>query len=72
MLSWFSVLEIDLLLVKIIKTEYLINICHPQVESPDKTGREAILKVHVSKKGLPLGEDVVLSDIASMTPGFTG
>ncbi|XP_011035193.1 PREDICTED: ATP-dependent zinc metalloprotease FTSH 7, chloroplastic [Populus euphratica] len=42
------------------------------VETPDRNGREAILKVHVSKKELPLGEDVDLSDIASMTTGFTG
>ncbi|KAB5540895.1 hypothetical protein DKX38_013869 [Salix brachista] len=42
------------------------------VETPDRNGREAILKVHVSKKELPLGNDVNLSDIASMTTGFTG
>lgn len=42
------------------------------VETPDRTGREAILKVHVSKKELPLGDDIDLSDIASMTTGFTG
>ncbi|XP_057484360.1 ATP-dependent zinc metalloprotease FTSH 7, chloroplastic-like [Actinidia eriantha] len=42
------------------------------VETPDRTGREAILKVHVSKKELPLGEEFDLSDIASMTTGFTG
>uniref|UniRef100_A0A2P2KZ23 AAA+ ATPase domain-containing protein n=1 Tax=Rhizophora mucronata TaxID=61149 RepID=A0A2P2KZ23_RHIMU len=42
------------------------------VEPPDRNGREAILKVHVSKKELPLGDDVDLSDIASMTTGFTG
>ncbi|KAJ9698622.1 hypothetical protein PVL29_007605 [Vitis rotundifolia] len=42
------------------------------VETPDRIGREAILKVHVSKKELPLGEDVDLSDIASMTTSFTG
>ncbi|PON44561.1 Peptidase [Trema orientale] len=42
------------------------------VETPDRSGREAILKVHVSKKELPLGEDIELSDIASMTTGFTG
>ncbi|KAJ8749691.1 hypothetical protein K2173_012242 [Erythroxylum novogranatense] len=42
------------------------------VETPDKKGREAILEVHVSKKELPLGEDVNLKDIASMTTGFTG
>ncbi|KAJ6670702.1 ATP-DEPENDENT ZINC METALLOPROTEASE FTSH 7 CHLOROPLASTIC [Salix viminalis] len=42
------------------------------VETPDRNGREAILKVHVSRKELPLGNDVNLSDIASMTTGFTG
>ncbi|XVF46688.1 hypothetical protein PTKIN_Ptkin03bG0047800 [Pterospermum kingtungense] len=42
------------------------------VETPDRIGREAILKVHASKKELPLGEDVDLCDIASMTTGFTG
>ncbi|KAL6956119.1 ATP-dependent zinc metalloprotease FTSH 9, chloroplastic [Sarracenia purpurea var. burkii] len=42
------------------------------VETPDRTGREAILNVHVSKKELPLGENVNLADIASMTTGFTG
>nr|QKY65094.1 chloroplast ATP-dependent zinc metalloprotease FTSH7/9 [Passiflora oerstedii] len=42
------------------------------VETPDRNGREAILKVHVSKKELPLGQDVELGDIASMTTGFTG
>ncbi|XVF68932.1 hypothetical protein PTKIN_Ptkin11bG0040900 [Pterospermum kingtungense] len=42
------------------------------VETPDRIGREAILKVHASRKELPLGEDVDLGDIASMTTGFTG
>ncbi|KAG5253793.1 ATP-dependent zinc metalloprotease FTSH [Salix suchowensis] len=42
------------------------------VETPDRNGREAILKVHVSKKEIPIGEDVDLHDIASMTTGFTG
>ncbi|KFK27417.1 hypothetical protein AALP_AA8G380000 [Arabis alpina] len=42
------------------------------VETPDKVGRESILKVHVSKKELPLGDDVNLSSIATMTTGFTG
>ncbi|KAK3026305.1 hypothetical protein RJ639_040993 [Escallonia herrerae] len=42
------------------------------VETPDRIGREAILKVHVSNKELPLGGDVHLADIASMTTGFTG
>lgn len=42
------------------------------METPDRIGREAILEVHVSKKELPLGEDVDMRDIASMTTGFTG
>ncbi|XP_042463496.1 ATP-dependent zinc metalloprotease FTSH 7, chloroplastic-like [Zingiber officinale] len=42
------------------------------VETPDRLGRESILKVHISKKELPLGDDVDLSEIASMTTGFTG
>ncbi|XP_051143522.1 ATP-dependent zinc metalloprotease FTSH 9, chloroplastic-like [Andrographis paniculata] len=42
------------------------------VETPDRIGRESILEVHVSKKELPLGTDVNLGDIASMTTGFTG
>lgn len=42
------------------------------VETPDRFGRESILKVHVSKKELPLGEDVNLAEISSMTTGFTG
>ncbi|RID41294.1 hypothetical protein BRARA_J01267 [Brassica rapa] len=42
------------------------------VETPNKVGRESILKVHVSKKELPLGDDVNLGSIASMTTGFTG
>ncbi|CAA2968628.1 ATP-dependent zinc metalloprotease FTSH 7, chloroplastic [Olea europaea subsp. europaea] len=42
------------------------------VETPDRTGREAILKVHISKKELPLGKDVDLGNVASMTTGFTG
>ncbi|KAK7305361.1 hypothetical protein VNO77_43266 [Canavalia gladiata] len=42
------------------------------VETPDRIGREAILKVHVSKRELPLAKDVDLGDIACMTTGFTG
>ncbi|KAI5442725.1 variant 2 [Lathyrus oleraceus] len=42
------------------------------VETPDRIGRESILKVHVSKKELPLAKDVYIGDIASMTTGFTG
>ncbi|GMG98315.1 hypothetical protein Nepgr_000155 [Nepenthes gracilis] len=37
-----------------------------------RIGREAILKVHVSKKEIPLGDDVDLSDIASMTTLYIG
>jgi len=37
---------------------------------PDKPGREAILKVHT--RGVPLGPDADLTEIASMTPGFSG
>ncbi|CAM8975480.1 unnamed protein product [Rhodiola kirilowii] len=42
------------------------------VETPDRIGRAAILKVHIEKKELPLSEDINLNDIASMTTGFTG
>ncbi|CAN8253247.1 unnamed protein product [Cochlearia groenlandica] len=42
------------------------------VETPDRVGRESILKVHVSRKELPLGDDVNLGSIATMTTGFTG
>lgn len=42
------------------------------VETPDRLGREAILKVHANKKELPLAGDVNLSEIAAMTTGFTG
>ncbi|XP_076922785.1 ATP-dependent zinc metalloprotease FTSH 9, chloroplastic-like [Bidens hawaiensis] len=42
------------------------------VETPDRVGRQAILNVHVSKKELPIGNDVDLANIASMTTGFTG
>ena len=40
------------------------------VTYPDIIGREAILKVH--SKGKPLGPDVSLKNIASLTAGFTG
>jgi cell division protease FtsH len=40
------------------------------VNLPDKTGREAILKVHVRK--MPLEKNVHLEEIAAVTPGFTG
>ncbi len=40
------------------------------LDRPARTGREAILKVHV--KRIKLAPDVRLSDIAGITPGFTG
>ena len=40
------------------------------VESPDLTGREAILTVHA--RGKPLAEGVDLRAVARRTPGFTG
>jgi cell division protease FtsH len=40
------------------------------VSPPDRTGREAILKVH--SRGVPLDSDVDLSRIAATTPGMVG
>jgi cell division protease FtsH len=40
------------------------------VNLPDKTGREAILKVHT--RNVPLAKDVNLGDLAAVTPGFSG
>ena len=40
------------------------------VNLPDKTGREAILKVHT--RGVPLASDASLADLAAVTPGFSG
>ena len=40
------------------------------VNLPDKTGREAILKVHTRQ--VPLASDVSLADLAATTPGFSG
>jgi cell division protease FtsH len=40
------------------------------VQPPDRSGREAILKVHT--RGVPLGPDVDLSRIAATTPGMVG
>jgi cell division protease FtsH len=40
------------------------------VNLPDKTGREAILKVHT--RNVPLAADVDLSELAGTTPGFSG
>lgn len=40
------------------------------VNLPDRTGREAILKVHT--RGIPLADDVRLGEVAATTPGFSG
>lgn len=40
------------------------------VNLPDKTGREAILKVHT--RIVPLAKDASLAEIAAATPGFSG
>ena len=40
------------------------------VQPPDRTGREAILKVHT--RGVPLDPDVDLDRIAATTPGMVG
>ena len=40
------------------------------VNLPDRTGREAILKVHT--RGVPLAQDVRLNDLAAVTPGLSG
>ena len=40
------------------------------VQPPDRTGREAILKVHT--RGMPLAPDVDLGRIAATTPGMVG
>ena len=40
------------------------------VNLPDKAGREAILKVHT--RNVPLASDAILTDIAAVTPGFSG
>jgi cell division protease FtsH len=40
------------------------------VQPPDRTGREAILRVHT--RGVPLGPDIDLARIAASTPGMVG
>jgi cell division protease FtsH len=40
------------------------------VNLPDKTGREAILKVHT--RNVPLASDANLGELAAMTPGLSG
>lgn len=42
------------------------------VERPDRIGREQILRVHATRRGLPLDDDVDLEDVALHTTGFTG
>jgi cell division protease FtsH len=43
---------------------------HVTLDLPDRKDREAILRVHVRK--VPLGGDVDLQALASVTPGFSG
>ena len=40
------------------------------VNLPDKTGREAILRVHT--RSVPLANDASLAELAAATPGFAG
>jgi cell division protease FtsH len=40
------------------------------VQPPDRVGRSAILKIHT--RGVPLGADVNLDNLASQTPGLVG
>ncbi len=42
------------------------------VDLPDSRGREGILQVHLSKRKIPLSEDVDVSKIAKGTPGLAG
>ena len=42
------------------------------VDAPDARGREAILRVHVAKRKVPLADDVSLETIAKGTPGMSG
>ncbi len=42
------------------------------VNLPDVRGREAILKVHVTNREVPLASDVKLNILAKGTPGFSG
>ncbi len=42
------------------------------VNLPDVRGREAILKVHVTNREVPVAEDVKLEVLAKGTPGFSG
>ena len=39
---------------------------------PSVDGREAILRLHTERRGIPLGEDVDLMRLARLTPGATG
>ncbi|HEX8695667.1 MAG TPA: AAA family ATPase [Longimicrobium sp.] len=42
------------------------------VSPPTSGGREEILRLHVRKRGIPLGADVDLARLARLTPGATG
>jgi cell division protease FtsH len=39
---------------------------------PDLVGREAILRVHLEKRKVPLDKEVIVKDIAKGTPGLAG
>jgi len=43
---------------------------HVTVQRPDRAGRQKILEVHT--RGVPLADDVSLSDLAAATPGLVG
>ena len=42
------------------------------VDAPDSKGREGILRVHISKRKVPLSDDVDIEKIAKSTPGLVG
>jgi cell division protease FtsH len=42
------------------------------VDAPDARGREAILKVHIRKRKVPIADDVDLSVVSKGTPGMSG
>ena len=42
------------------------------VDSPDVRGREAILRIHIKKRKVPLADDVDVETIAKGTPGMSG
>ena len=44
----------------------------PPAPPTNLQGREEILRVHISMRGLPLGDDVRVDQLAAATTGFTG